>query len=266
VWNHEITEDTWASNSIIENLSALGLVNLKPEAAAVLEACVLERQLNAAQTYAVQGRFADAVEAYQTALERQDAISVRLPYIECLFFLERLDQVSQEVAAVAAAAPDAVITCLLQARLSIARRDFAAAEDLLDRVRYTELPNTGVLLQLGWTALSLRRFEQSSMVFEQILARDPECAQAHDGLGSALLRMGRIEESVFHHTESIRLLYHRSAAHEHLGESLVAAGQLDWAERAFKIALELDPNNRRVHKWLRRVENLRRDSQGGGTA
>jgi len=266
VWNSELTEDTWVSNSIIENLSAMGLVNLKSEAAAVLEACVLERQLNVAQTYAVQGRFADAVEAYRTALDGEDAISVRLPYIECLFFLGRLDQAAKEVAAIAAAAPDAMVTFLLQARLSIERRDFAEAENYLDRVRYTERANIGVLLQLGWTALSLRRFEQSSMLFEQILDRDPACAQAHDGLGVALLRLGRVEESVFHHTESVRLLYHRSAAHEHLGESLVAAGQLDWADRAFKISLELDPNNKRTHKWLRRVENLRRDSQGGDVA
>ncbi len=264
VLNHDLTDDPWVSNSIIENLSALGLIRMKPETAALLEACVHERKLNAAQTYAIQGRFPEAIEAYRAALDGEDTIPVRLPYIDCLFHLGYLDEAEGQISVVTAVAPDAAVTFLLRARLSIERGDIPTAENYLDRVRETGRASTGVLLQLGWLALRLLRFEQSSILFEQILDRDPDCAQAHDGLGVTLLRSGRVEESVFHHQQSVALLYHRSAAHEHLGQSLVSAGQLDWAERAFRIAIELDPNNKRAHKWLKTVEDLRWDPREGG--
>ena len=119
------------------------------------------------------------------------------------------------------------------------------------------VPNGEVLVQLGALSLRLQRWEKARSFFERALEEDPLLVGAHDGLGRALLQLGKIDESVSHHMRAVQLLYRSSRAHQHLGEALLAAKQLDRAIRALETAVELYPSNTEASRQLKRARRRR---------
>jgi hypothetical protein len=252
-----LTEDPWAAHEMVENLSALGIVELDTEAAVALETCTQQRWLNLAELCCSLGRYAEGLAAYRE-LGQMDESPARIPIVTCLMNLGRLDEARQELEAMTVKGlPGTAPVLFLWARLHAEEGETETARMYLERAESLDPDSLTVPVGAGWLALRLGQHEWAVRLFERVLVRDPEMAQAHDGLGVAMLRLGRVEESVFHHMQSVRFLYHRSGAHLRLGEALMAAGQLDWASRAFEIALALDPGNTHARKSLVRIRHVR---------
>jgi tetratricopeptide (TPR) repeat protein len=256
----ELTENSWVAHEIVENLAALGAVDFETESAIALETCTQQRWLNLAELYYSLERYTDALGAYRKLGEMDDSSS-RIPIVNCLIDLKRFDEARGELEGMSVRGlPETAPVLFLWARLFAEEGDPAQARLYLEKTEALDPTSLTVPVGAGWLALRLRQYRRALRIFEHILDRNPEVAQAHDGLGVAMLRLGRVEESIFHHMQSVSLLYHRSGAHSRLGEALVAAGQIDWASRAFRIALELDPKNAYARKSLAQIERFRGSS------
>jgi predicted AlkP superfamily phosphohydrolase/phosphomutase/tetratricopeptide (TPR) repeat protein len=257
VHHPELVEDPWAAHSVLESLSTFGFLGLQSEAATALEVCRRQRLVHLADILSSRGRFAEALDVSQELSKLDDSFMTRIPAIQCLLNLGRLEEAEEGIRSMDAMVTDAPTTLLLWTKLHLRRGDLPAARDCLERAGGVDPLTADFPMQLGWLALRLDLLDWAVEHFRRALERDPDFAQAHDGLGVALLRLGQVEESVEHHLHSVRLLYNRSAAHEHLGESLTAAGEIDWAIRTLRIAVNLDPKNPRARALLSRAERVK---------
>lgn len=271
----DLKEDTWVAQEIMGHQSALGLVSVESETAAALDLCVDHRDMNLAEIFVARGRFEDALTMYRNISKRDDSFMIRVPIIQCLISLKRFDEAKAELESVATLLPHSINVDRLWAVLHAARGDKTVAEEYLRKAEKAGLASADGASQLGWVANQIQQWDRARTFFERALDLEPELATAHEGLGVALLRLGKVEESITHHLQSIHFLYYRSQGHVNLGESLVAAGQLDRAIHAFETAAQLDPSNARARKWLSQARKLRekewkqqidesKDEQGSG--
>jgi Tfp pilus assembly protein PilF len=72
----------------------------------------------------------------------------------------------------------------------------------------------------------------------------------HDGLGSALLQEGRLEEARKEFAEALRLNPNHTSAHNNLGLLLLRQGALEDAWKEFSEVLRLNPNHADAHNNL----------------
>ncbi len=142
----------------------------------------------------------------------------------------------------------------------VVARSIDSAEAALSDVLKT-LPEYGpaevklaaVLAQLGVQDLLARRPEQALAKGQQALSLDPNSADAHHTVGTAMLRLDRGDEAI-EHLEAVASLHEDSwRAHAAVGDALARAGRNDAAFRAFRAALALKPDHPPI---LARVENL----------
>jgi tetratricopeptide (TPR) repeat protein len=78
--------------------------------------------------------------------------------------------------------------------------------------------------------------------YQAALALRPNTPRIHLGLGSALLRLGRVDEAIACYRQAIRLDPRSAPAHLHLGVALQQVGKLAEAIACFRKAIELDPS------------------------
>jgi tetratricopeptide (TPR) repeat protein len=69
---------------------------------------------------------------------------------------------------------------------------------------------------------------------------------AHNNLGVALARGGRLDEATYHYFQALRIKPDRAEVHNNLGNALAAQGSVDRAVDHYYQALEIDPNNARA--------------------
>lgn len=258
-------EDPWAAQEILDHFVSLRLLSLDPSAAPALETCVKQRDLNLAEILTHRGQSEEALTMYRKAFKRDDSFPSRVPIIQCLIDLQRFEEAQTELETVTTLLPYSANVDRLWAMFYAARGDIESAVTYLDRAAKYGADNTAALgphaaEQFGWIALRLGQWERAKNFFESALERDSQSAISHDGIGIALLRLGNIEASVAHHMQSVHLLYYRSQGHVHLGEALMAAGQLDRAIRAFEAADMLDPTNVQAKRWLTRARKKRQQN------
>ena len=117
------------------------------------------------------------------------------------------------------------------------------------------LQNTAVLL------MQRGDYDQASEKYRETLAIDPDFVMAHGGLGEALFAMERYEEAVAAATAALDLgpdARIRGALHRLLGRSNRALRRFDSAERHFRSAMELEPQDAAP---LFELSRLRREQQ-----
>ena len=71
----------------------------------------------------------------------------------------------------------------------------------------------------------------------------PDDPEAHDGLGSALATMDRLDEAVEHYEQAVRLRPDYPEAHYNLGSALARLGRLPEAIEQYKYVLRLTPDD-----------------------
>ena len=98
--------------------------------------------------------------------------------------------------------------------------------------------------------------------YRDCVQKSPHKARAHDALGSALLKRGRVEEAIAHYQASLRLDPERVAVHNNLGVALIRLEKYSQAINHFQEALRLEPGHTDAHNNLNKLkENLRIDGE-----
>ena len=118
--------------------------------------------------------------------------------------------------------------------------------DLVSRWRYRKIIlglSAGlVLLALMLSsAAQVRHWENDITLYGHTVKATENNAVAHNNLGNALRRKGRIAESIEHYTEALRIWPGYAEAHNNLGIALKNQGRLEAAVRHYAEALRIKP-------------------------
>jgi tetratricopeptide (TPR) repeat protein len=143
--------------------------------------------------------------------------------------------------------------------------------------RFTYVPSIGVLIVTVWgvcelargcqyhrTALSvvglaaiviclvltrqqLEHWKDGEALFRHALAVTQSNHVAHNNLGDALNKKGRLDESICQFQEALRIKLEYADAHYNLGVALASKGQVDEAIREYQEAVRLKPDYAKAH-------------------
>ena len=111
-----------------------------------------------------------------------------------------------------------------------------------------------VALVLG--VLTVRRnadYQSELSIWRDTVAKVPDNARAHDNLGLALAKRGRLDEAVADYRKTIELLPNYVSAYNNIGNVLVRRGQIEKAVRYYEEALRLSPDYASAHSNLGNV-------------
>lgn len=232
---------------MLERLAALGYIEPNES----VEGVVLDRARNLGQVYAATGRPAKAIEQYKQVLAKKpDDKGTKMAIAACRLELGQLDECESIVKEVLGDQADAPQASFYLGVISFRRGDVDAALKHLQAAEKAEPRMPGLHVQIGNVYLRRQRWKDAERAFKKALSIDEDSAEAHDGLGVAYRWQKRPADAVHEHMQSIALLHYRPQTHIHLGLALAETGQIDWAIRAFNVALEQNPNNPFPHRCL----------------
>jgi tetratricopeptide (TPR) repeat protein len=109
------------------------------------------------------------------------------------------------------------------------------------------------ILLLGCVAGTWRQvghWQNSITLFQHTVNVTSDNHFAHNNLGVALARGGRLGEATYHYSQALRIKPDRAEVHNNLGNALAAQGNVDRAVDHYYQALEIDPNNARAYNNL----------------
>ncbi len=106
----------------------------------------------------------------------------------------------------------------------------------------------GILLTslLTLSILTIQRnavYQSAISIWSDTLAKRPQSAIAHQGLGIALFERGEVDSAISHFREAVQLAPEQIIARNHLGVALEEKGKLDEAIEQYAKALEINPNH-----------------------
>ncbi|MDP2430660.1 MAG: alkaline phosphatase family protein [Pseudomonadota bacterium] len=127
-----------------------------------------------------------------------------------------------------------------------------AALERLTRAGQSETRRPSLHIQIGETLVALRRWPEAEAAFRRALILDPRNPHAHLGMAKACLRQGRVEEGVAAALDSVGFLYQNPMAHYILGLGLLRMKQYFRAVEAVRVAVSINPNFERAHRFLAR--------------
>ncbi|MCG8404541.1 MAG: alkaline phosphatase family protein [Phycisphaerales bacterium] len=242
-----MADDPWAAQQMMQQLVGLGYI----EQDASVDGVVLDRARNLGQVYAATGRPEQAIEQYQKVLsEKPDDKGCKMAIATCRLQLGELDECERIVREVLGEKDDAPQANLYLGMIHFRRGETEAALERLLEAERADPNAPGLHCQIGNVHLTRKRYADAQRSFEKALAIDPNNAEAHDGLGVALRWQKRPAEAVNSHMQSVALLHHRPQTHIHLGLALAEVGRIDWAIRAFNVALQQNPDSVMAHRCL----------------
>ncbi len=100
---------------------------------------------------------------------------------------------------------------------------------------------------VGSELLRLGRVQESIVQYEQALSIKPDYAWAHNNLGNALLQAGNVGEAIKHLHEALRLMPDSALAHYNLGNAFSQIGQYGEAIVEYEQALRIKPEYAEAH-------------------
>jgi protein O-mannosyl-transferase len=100
-----------------------------------------------------------------------------------------------------------------------------------------------VVLLLVWKSrANAALFVNEETLWNYTLRYNPEAWVAHNGLGNALMRSGKLSAAKEQYDLSIKIYPEYAVAHNNLGLVLMQTGEVSEAMRQYRQALKLDPN------------------------
>lgn len=93
--------------------------------------------------------------------------------------------------------------------------------------------------------------------FRKVLAADPDNAPAHNNLGNAYLRQGRLEEAISSYKKAVKLDVNMGLAYSNWGYALEALGDVKKAVKLYAIATRVTPGDAWPHNRLGEIEMKR---------
>ncbi len=110
------------------------------------------------------------------------------------------------------------------------------------------VPAVAAVSLLAWRAHAQVAYWRSNVtLFQRALEVTRENALAHDCLGNALFRDGKLEEAAAQYREALRINPQYGDAHGNLGATLMNQGKLADAESHLREAVRIDPRHARSH-------------------
>jgi tetratricopeptide (TPR) repeat protein len=222
---------------------------------------------------AEEGRFSEAIQHYQTALEIEpNAPNVQTDYGNALAKSGHMQEAVTHYQAALRTLPDSPIThndlanafaatpektteaiAEYQTALRL-KPDYEEARNNLARVQShaaeTEY-NTGVDLASSGKA------EGAIPYFEKALQLKPDYVDAHNNLGVVLAGGGRVQEAISHFEAALRIDPNSAEAHVNLGLALSGLpGRMPEAIQHFKAALRIKPDPE-IQQMLDRLEEAK---------
>lgn len=122
----------------------------------------------------------------------------------------------------------------------------------LQRAERANARRPGLHIQIGETLLALRRPDEAAGAFGKALAIDALNPHGLLGMAKVLLRQRRTEEAVQYALKSINALFQNPLAHYVLALGLLRLKQYIRAAEAMRVALSINPNFERAHRFLAR--------------
>lgn len=107
-----------------------------------------------------------------------------------------------------------------------------------------------VLVFSFWTYERNRVWRDRISLWSDAAAKSPAKARPHSNLGVALKKAGRLEEAIFHFTETIRLDPEFYEAYNNLANSYILLGRHEEAIANYKKALAIKPMHPVLHRSL----------------
>jgi len=105
------------------------------------------------------------------------------------------------------------------------------------------LPNdAGAHNNLGNALARMGRLDQALASYRRALLLNPDLPEAHNNLGRAYLDLGQIDSAVASCRRAVQLKPRYAEAHETLGNALLGLGQLEEASASYRRALKINPN------------------------
>ncbi len=119
------------------------------------------------------------------------------------------------------------------------------------RWRWLSVLGVIVLLWLGWGTWQRAHVWQSELqLWSDTLQKNPDAWMAHNNLGNALLREGRIDAAIAQYQSTIRLRPDYANAHYNLGIATYQNGRPADAVRQFREVIRLKPQAADAHNNL----------------
>jgi tetratricopeptide (TPR) repeat protein len=115
----------------------------------------------------------------------------------------------------------------------------AAALSQLPRAFWIGL--LGLLGFLTWHQTQIYRDVQT--LWQDTLAKNPQCWMAHNNLGNALLKIGKVDEAIAEYQRGIKIQPNLARSHDNLGLAFLQKGELNEAISSFQRACEINPND-----------------------
>jgi tetratricopeptide (TPR) repeat protein len=151
---------------------------------------------------------------------------------------------------------------LIAGGLALARREFAAAIEVLSYAGQVEPGLPGVHTYLGTALLKLGQLEFAEEVFQSAIAQKPADAHALDGLAAIALQRHANEEAADWALQALAQDMRLARAHFHLGMALLRLDRPEEALRALEAGAKIDPARAAFYRWLAWVaENHLSDSE-----
>jgi predicted O-linked N-acetylglucosamine transferase (SPINDLY family) len=129
----------------------------------------------------------------------------------------------------------------------------ARGENALDALQTAArlLPNdAGAHNNLGNALARLGRVDDALASYRQALLLSPNLAEAHNNLARAYLDLGQLDSAVASCGRAVQLKPRYADAHETLGNALLGLGKLEQASASYRQALKIKPNFADAHRNL----------------
>jgi len=111
---------------------------------------------------------------------------------------------------------------------------------------------------LGSALLLTGRTAEAIDEYNHALQIDPAYAQAHNNLGNALVQTGRAPEAIDHYREALRIAPTSAGAHNNLAAALAQMGQVSEAIQQLNAALRINPIDVDARNNLKKLEALQK--------
>jgi tetratricopeptide (TPR) repeat protein len=228
---------------------------------------------NLGAALAEEGRFPEAIQQYQAALEIEpDAANVQTDYGNALARSGRAEEAIAHYQAALRVLPDSPVThndlanalAATPGRMPQAIAEYQTALRL--KPDYEEARNNLALAQSNGaemqynTGVELARSgkpEVAILHFEEALRIKPDYVDAHNNLGVVLAGAGRVQEAIPHFEAALRIDPNSADAHVNLGIALSGIhGRMPEAIRHFEAALRIKPDPE-IRQMLDRLEKQR---------
>ena len=96
---------------------------------------------------------------------------------------------------------------------------------------------------LGSVLLKMGRVDEAIAQYQQALQIKPDNAEVHNNLGNVLLQKGQVDEAIVHYQKTLQIKPDSAEAHNNLGNALLQKGRVDEAIAQYQKTLQIKPDS-----------------------